>query len=286
MFAEIQANQASVMWALLGSVGLAGLCAAMAWRAHSRNQQLNRQLVHAEKARQHMAQYLTAMSHHLRTPLNGIVGYAEYMQTSSQEPMIQFTSKIIHENSVHMLELVNGILDLSKIETGQLALHLSEFKLHDLLTELLETHHNALDATKLKLRTQFSHQLPPVLHQDKARLKSILSSLLDNAIRFSPAHGEVVFSADLALENQQLVFSIEDQGPGVPEALRAVLFKSYIPAEGYVVRPHAGAGLGLLLAHKWVRLLGGTVGYTPRPQGGSLFYASVPVRHIQAGAQT
>jgi len=118
-------------------------CVVMAYlyvqqRSRNRSQQI--EIDQARLSKRHVNDFLASMSHHLRTPLNGVMGYAEYIYSSTREPMIQFTSKIILENSLQMLQLVNGLLDLSKIQEGSLDLSQSNFDINDMVESVRALH--------------------------------------------------------------------------------------------------------------------------------------------------
>ena len=138
-------------------VALLGLsvCLSLGWAITVYGyRRLRHTLKHQQAKEQHIQNFMASLSHHLRTPLNGIMGYAEYIHSSSQEPMVHFTSKIILENSLEMLQLVNGMLDLNKIKEGQLQLAVSSFDVYDLLESVRRLHQAR--ATRLNIQLQLS----------------------------------------------------------------------------------------------------------------------------------
>ena len=139
------------LWLLLPVFGLMWL---LTW---VRSQRLHKALQQQLDQQQHIQSFMSSMSHHLRTPLNGIMGYAEYIHSSSKEPMVHFTSKIILENSLEMLHLVNGMLDIQKIKDGNLQLSESDFDVYDLLESVRELHQAR--ANRLNIGLQLSTEI-------------------------------------------------------------------------------------------------------------------------------
>ena len=189
---------------------------------------------------------MAAMSHHLRTPLNGIMGYAEFIQSSSHEPMIHFTSKIILENSLDMLHTVNDILDVLKIQMGQLQLCESEFDVYELLTSVRELHQPHATRRQLNLQISTNQQAPLKMKTDAYRLRQVLNHLVDNAINYTPSTPErtgVITVRVLADRfGHVVVFQVEDNGPGVPDAEKDLIFQPFYRALG---NEADGSGLGL-----------------------------------------
>jgi signal transduction histidine kinase len=267
-------------WMCLLSLGLVCLGLLYLWRsAVSRQQALREQLTHAQAGKQRLQAFLTSMSHHLRTPLNGIMGYAEYIHSSSQEPMVQFTSKIILENSLHMLDLANGLLDLSHIQEGTLRLSQSSFEIHDLLDSLKVLHQARADEAGIQLFTQIALDTPATMHADPYRVRQVLNNLLDNALKYTPPQGQVVMAVSPTANGQCVTFSVQDSGPGIALELQHQLFKpDFADPSSFVLRPKEGAGLGLLLSHQLVGLMGGTLDFTTQVGQGSLFFFTLPLQ--------
>ena len=152
---------------------------------------LRQTLKHQQTQEQRMQSFMASPSHHLRTPLNGIMGYAEYIHSSSKEPMVHFTSKIVLENSLEMLQLVNGMLDLNKIKEGQLPLAVSSFDVYDLLESVRRLHQARATRLNIQLQLSTNQQTTLKMTADPYRLRQVLSHLVDNAITFNRPKGEV-----------------------------------------------------------------------------------------------
>jgi signal transduction histidine kinase len=219
------------------------------------------------------------MSHHLRTPLNGVMGYAEYIYSSTREPMIQFTSKIILENSLQMLHLVNGLLDLTKIQEGTLALSNSEFEIQDLVESVRALHQVRANELGIDLQVVTGEDAPVRMRADPYRVRQVLNNLVDNAINYNKPQGRVMLTVSSSANGQFVTFSVEDSGHGVPEAVQKTLFKRLHDKQvPFVLRPNEGSGLGLLLSHQLVQLMGGFLDFSSQIGKGSLFFFTLPVR--------
>lgn len=227
---------------------------------------------------QRMQGFMASLSHHLRTPLNGIMGYAEYIHSSSQEPMVHFTSKIILENSLEMLQLVNGMLDLNKIKEGQLQLAVSSFDVYDLLESVRRLHQAR--ATRLNIQVQLSTNQQTTLKMtaDPYRLRQVLSHLVDNAITFNRPKGEVHLQLMHDETANTLTFTVTDTGLGMTREVQEQLFANLSGlAADFPAKDKTGVGLGLTLSHQLVQLMGGKLDYRTEVGVGSSFFFTLPL---------
>ncbi len=262
---------------------LAGLLFAVGgwvyWHNRRRNLLLQSQLDEALAGRQRLQDFLASMSHHLRTPLNGVMGYAEYVYSSTSEPMIKFTSKIILENSLQMLHLVNGLLDLTKIQEGSLTLSNAEFDIQELVESVRALHQTRANELKLTLSVNIAHNAPTRMRADPYRVRQVLNNLVDNALNYNKTNGSVVLNVSPNANGQYITFSVQDTGQGVsPEVQTTLFMRKQHKQEPFVLQPHEGAGLGLILSHQLVDLMGGVLDYSTQAGQGSLFFFSLPVR--------
>lgn len=256
-----------------------GVLCYMLWVAQKRNQWLQLQANQAQDSKQRLQVFLASMSHHLRTPLNGVMGYAEYIYSSTREPMIQFTSKIILENSLQMLHLVNGLLDLTKIQEGTLALSNSEFEIQDLVESVRALHQVRANELGIDLQVVTGEDAPVRMRADPYRVRQVLNNLVDNAINYNKPQGRVMLTVSSSANGQFVTFSVEDSGHGVPEAVQKTLFKRLHDKQvPFVLRPNEGSGLGLLLSHQLAQLMGGFLDFSSQIGKGSLFFFTLPVR--------
>jgi hypothetical protein len=267
--------------ALLG----VSVCLAIAWVITLfGNHKLRLTLKHQQDKEQRLQHFMTSLSHHLRTPLNGIMGYAEYIHSSSQEPMIHFTSKIILESSVEMLHLVNDMLDMNKIKEDQLQLALSAFDVYDLLESVRQLHQAR--ATRLNVQLQISTNQRTTLKMttDPYRLRQVLNNLVDNAITYNRPKGEVKLQLMHDDADNTMTFTVADTGPGMSREVQAQLFNDQTAlAAEFPAKDKAGIGLGLTLSRQLVRLMGGKLDYRTELGVGSSFYFTLPIHPPSGG---
>jgi signal transduction histidine kinase len=249
------------------------------WLAQQRNRALQVLADQAQFSKQRLQDFLASMSHHLRTPLNGVMGYAEYIYSSTREPMIQFTSKIILENSLQMLHLVNGLLDLTKIQEGTLDLSNSEFEIQDLVESVRALHQVRANELGISLQVSTGQDAPMRMRADPYRVRQVLNNLVDNAINYNKPQGSVMLTVSSSANGQFVTFSVEDTGKGVPDEIQKTLFKRLHDKQvPFVLRPNEGSGLGLVLSHQLVSLMGGFLDFSTQAGQGSLFFFTLPVR--------
>ena len=228
--------------------------------------------------------FLTAISPQLRTPLNDIIGYAEYIQHTATEPMIRFPSQIIFESGNQLLGLVNAWLDWSQLEAGQVVSTPTQFVLSEWLLETLVQHRAQAAALDVRLVPQPHANLPPSVWLDRVHLSKVMHHLLNNAIKFSREGGEVRVVIEYRAPFHSLVFSVQDAGVGIPLDKHSSVFQRFWQSEDYIRTPYTGAGLGLALAKKWVEFMGGEMGFNSSPNVGSIFFFSLPLPGQGEGA--
>jgi signal transduction histidine kinase len=221
--------------------------------------------------------FLSAISPQLRTPLNDIIGYSEYICHNATEPMIRFPSQIIFESGNQLLGLINAWLDWSQLEAGQIVSAPTEFSLTEWLLDMLVQHRSQAAALAVRLIPQPHANLPATVFLDRMHLSKVMQALLHNAIKFSREGGEVKVVMEYRAAFHSLVFSVQDAGVGIAQDKHASVFQRFWQNEDYVRTPYAGAGLGLALAKKWVEFMGGAIGFNSSPNVGSIFFFSVPL---------
>lgn len=232
----------------------------------------------AEEASRMKNDFLARMSHELRTPLNGVLGFAEVikMDPSDQEEVKDYASVIVSSGQ-HLLHLVDDMLDMAKMDAGQLTLLPGELKLCPWLRDLGQVYRH--NAEKKQLDWQMQIQLDETFscYLDAVRLKQVLSNLLDNALKFT-AQGHVMLS--VSQQDGQLYFDIQDTGIGVPEAAFESIFEAFRQGSDFVTRHHGGTGLGLAIARELSELMGGQLILVASvEQQGSHFRLSLPIAH-------
>jgi signal transduction histidine kinase len=266
---------------LITMVLMAG-CVVMAYlyaQQRSRNRCQQIEIDQARLSKRHVNDFLASMSHHLRTPLNGVMGYAEYIYSSTREPMIQFTSKIILENSLQMLHLVNGLLDLSKIQEGSLDLSQSNFDINDMVESVRALHQVRADELKITLHVNLASNLPSQMQADPYRVRQVLNNLVDNALNYNRPQGKVTLSVTPSSNKHWVVFSVQDTGKGIAPEMQETIFKRQQASDNpFVLRPNEGAGLGLVLSHHLINLMGGKLDYSTKAGEGSMFFFTLPLQ--------
>ena len=229
-----------------------------------------------EEASQHKSQFLANMSHELRTPLNAILGYTELMADGAYgEPSEKMLGilKRLEANGKHLLGLINDVLDLSKIEAGQLVLELSDYSVQDIAQTVRSTLEPLAADKKLAFKLELAPELPPG-HGDGRRLTQVLINLVGNAIKFTDA-GEVAIKAEA--NNGSFYVSVRDTGPGISAADQAKLFQEFQQADNAITRKKGGTGLGLAISKRIIEMHGGKIWVESQVGKGSTFSFTLPV---------
>jgi len=252
-------------------------------------------LSQAQNANQAKSRFLANMSHELRTPLNAILGFTQLMtRDASIGKDQQENLKIINRSGEHLLKLINDILEMSKIEVGQINLNESKFDLHIMLKSIEEMLRLRAKAKNLNLSFDIASDVPRIIDTDEGKLRQIIINLLGNAIKFTEI-GSVVLkvkkesnykSADeqaefLFADTYSLHFAVEDTGPGVAAEEIGKLFTPF--EQTRIGRlSNEGTGLGLSICHKFVELMGGELKAKSTVGQGSVFYFQIPLREQEA----
>jgi GAF domain-containing protein len=229
-----------------------------------------------EEASQHKSQFLANMSHELRTPLNAILGYTELMADGAYgEPSEKMLGilKRLESNGKHLLGLINDVLDLSKIEAGQLVLELSDYSVPDIAQTVRSTLEPLAADKKLAFKLELAPELPAG-HGDGRRLTQVLINLVGNAIKFTDA-GEVAIKAEA--NNGAFSVSVRDTGPGISAADQARLFQEFQQADNAITKKKGGTGLGLAISKRIIEMHGGKIWVESQPGHGSTFAFTLPV---------
>jgi signal transduction histidine kinase len=233
-----------------------------------------RELAEASK---HKSQFLANMSHELRTPLNAILGYTELILDSIYgEPSEKMRTVLerLQANGKHLLGLINDVLDLSKIEAGQLTLSLDDYSLSDVVHGVVSAVEPLAAEKKLVFKAEVPRDLPTG-HGDGRRLSQVLLNLVGNAIKFTDK-GEVAIRAEAT--NGAFTVAVCDTGPGISSADQAKIFEEFQQADSSITRKKGGTGLGLSIAKRIIEMHGGRIWVESEPGKGSTFYFTLPVR--------
>ena len=235
------------------------------------------------EASQHKSQFLANMSHELRTPLNAILGYTELIVDGVYgEPAEKMLGvlKRVERNGRHLLGLINAVLDLSKIEAGQLVLDLDDYSLKDVVQTVYTAVESLAVEKKLALKLEVSPDLPPA-RGDERRLTQVLLNLVGNAIKFTDS-GEVVVAA--AASDGALHVSVRDTGPGISATDQAKLFQEFQQADNSTTRKKGGTGLGLAISKRIIEMHGGKIWVDSDIGKGATFSFTLPVQAEHPGA--
>jgi signal transduction histidine kinase len=230
--------------------------------------------IKAEQASRMKSEFLASMSHELRTPLNGIIGFAELLRDEAENEESRENADIIERSGRHLLELVNSILDVAKIEAGAMTLDIQQVPLAGLVSEVASVHLPVASAKGVLFQVDIAQDLPETLSTDPMRLRQVLHNLLSNAVKFTQ-QGQVRLM--VSKEDGQLLFRIQDTGPGIPEDLQSAIFEKFQQGDAFLTRSHGGTGLGLTLARHLVELMGGQLGLTSAVGLGSTFHFTLPI---------
>jgi len=230
-----------------------------------------------EIASKHKSDFLANMSHELRTPLNAILGYTELIidKIYGEVPEnIQEVLERVEKNGRHLLGLINDVLDLSKIEAGQLVLSLDDYSMKEVVHTVFTSVESLAAEKNLELKVSVS---PEVAHGkgDQQRISQVFLNLVGNAIKFTEA-GEVRIEATAS--NDNFVVSVSDTGPGLSEADQQMIFEEFHQVDGSSTRKKGGTGLGLSIAKKIVEMHGGRIWVESTEGKGSTFWFTLPVR--------
>ena len=230
-----------------------------------------------EIASKHKSQFLANMSHELRTPLNAVLGYTELILDNifgEVPPPIRDTLERTRSNGLHLLGLINDVLDLSKIEAGQLQLSLGDYSMAEVVHAALSSLRSLAEEKKLALKSLVAPNLPPG-KGDERRITQVLLNLIGNAIKFTEV-GEVTVEA--AASDGQFTVSVSDTGPGIATADQQKIFEEFQQADSSSTRKKGGTGLGLSIAKRIIELHRGRIWVESVPGHGSTFRFTLPVR--------
>jgi PAS domain S-box-containing protein len=224
-------------------------------------------------------EFLANMSHEIRSPLTGIMGYADILLTQLKDPEHIKYLKTIKESGEYLIEIVNDILDLSKIEAGKLVLNIESISVHAVLAEVHGLMNGRAREKNLPLSLRYEGPLPERIHTDRTRLRQILINLVSNAVKFTE-RGRV----EIVAKSVEDVLRVEviDTGVGIALEHQETLFQPFTQADATSTRSYGGTGLGLTITKRLVEMLGGTISFESELGKGSMFRVTIPARAAQA----
>ncbi|MEJ6480163.1 response regulator [Nostoc punctiforme UO1] len=239
------------------------------------------------------SEFLANMSHELRTPLNSLLILARLLADNSlnnlTDKQVEY-SRTIYSAGTDLLELINDILDLAKIESGTMSLDIEQIALADLQTSLEQTFQQLAHNKELSFTVELDDKLPPTIYNDSKRLQQVLKNLLANAFKFTERGGvklEISMSSDAAeIDNPMIAFAVSDTGIGIPAEKQKVIFEAFQQADGTTSRKYGGTGLGLSISRELAQLLGGRIELVSKPGQGSTFTLYLPRRQEKNSQST
>ena len=231
------------------------------------------------------SEFLANVSHELRTPLNSILGFADLLKDSNHlsadAKAIRYIQNILHSGR-NLLDLINDLLDLAKIEAGRMEIRSEPISLNDLFEGLISVLKPLTEAKDLTVHS-FVGNAVPIIQTDPAKLQQVLYNFLSNAIKFSPHGGRIELAAEREYPDGVRI-SVTDRGPGIAPDKHDVIFEKFRQVDASVTRAHTGTGLGLAISKELVTLLGGSIGVSSEIGKGSTFWIVLPLKN-EAGSQ-
>ena len=222
-------------------------------------------------------EFVSTVSHELRTPLTSIAASLGLLMGKAGGilplPAIRLL-EIAHSNSQRLVRLVNDILDIEKLESGQVVFNLKRVGMLEIVEQAIEASRQFALAQGVRFRLKHSDDQHSYVRADSDRLAQVFANLLSNAVKFSPKNSEVVLSIEG--RDDMVSFSVRDHGAGIPAEFKARIFERFAQADATSTRQKSGTGLGLSIVKQIVARLGGEVGFLDAPGGGTIFFIELP----------
>ncbi len=249
-----------------------------------RNKEIQKKAEELALSTKYKSEFLANMSHELRTPLNSILLLSRLMAENPDENLNEDqveSAKVIQSSGSSLLTLIDEILDLTKIESGKMALEFDTVSIGDVVKDLSNLFNPLIQEKGLKFNVVQDEETPDTIETDRLRLDQVLRNLMSNALKFTEQG-----SIDLKIKNDpkhegRVIFSVKDTGIGIPADKQRTIFEAFQQADGSTRRKFGGTGLGLSISREIAKLLGGELTVASRVDEGSEFFLSIPVRGVQ-----
>ena len=235
----------------------------------------------ALKANETKSQFLANMSHEIRTPLNAIIGFSDILSESNLDNSEKEKATIISKSATALLNIINDILDISKIESGKFEISENEFNLNNLLEQLVQLYSVNTKQKDIRFLYTLDPNIPHFLISDETKIKQVLSNILSNAIKFTPQNASVSFKVNLKkIENNiaTITFLVKDEGIGIAIDDQKKVFNPFSQADGTISRKFGGTGLGLSISSSIIKMLGSEIKLISKEGVGSTFYFDLDLK--------
>jgi signal transduction histidine kinase/DNA-binding response OmpR family regulator len=247
---------------------------------------LARARLEAEAASNAKGNFLANMSHEMRTPMNAIIGMTALAKSSSDLKRKDYCLGKIEEASIHLLGVINDVLDISKIEANKLDLSSTDFNFEKMIQRVVDVINPKVDEKQQDFNLRLDSSIPPSLVGDEQRLAQVIANLLSNAVKFTPEQGTIKLTASLIREEQNLCtikIEVIDSGIGISDEQKSRLFGSFQQADSSISRRFGGTGLGLAISKRIVEMMGGTIRIESELGKGAAFIFTIKVRRGEQG---
>lgn len=229
----------------------------------------------ALKANETKSQFLANMSHEIRTPLNAIIGFSDILSNSNLHLEYREKAEIISKSAKALLNIINDILDISKVESGKYEISKTNFDLKNLLDQIVQLYAVNTKQKNIRFLYTLDESIPNFIFSDETRLKQVLSNIISNAIKFTPENKKVSFDVRLLNMNNNIAtvrFSVKDEGIGISIENQKTIFEPFSQADGTISRKFGGTGLGLAISLNIIKMLGSEIKLISKENEGSVFY--------------
>jgi signal transduction histidine kinase/DNA-binding response OmpR family regulator/CHASE3 domain sensor protein len=249
-----------------------------------------------EVTSKYKSEFLANMSHELRTPLNSVLILAKLLSENKADNLtvkqVEYAN-VIHKSGSDLLNIINDILDLSKIEAGKIDFNFEDVPVKGIMHDVLQTFQVIAEEKSVKLFKTIDDTVSTLIHTDKMRLEQVLKNMLSNAFKFTPKHGSVTLAFNttnhtvslqeehLRTASSVLVISVKDTGIGIPPEKQQMIFEAFQQADGSTSRRYGGTGLGLSISKELVKKLGGEMRLESEEGKGSTFFVYLPLEQVK-----
>lgn len=231
------------------------------------------------------SQFVSNISHELRTPMSGVLGMTELLMGMKLETEQRELATYIYESAQSLLSVLNELLDFSRLEAGKLSIEQTKFAPQEILDEVTSSVQLAMGRKGLEMRTSVNANVPGCLQGDLRRIKQVLQHMLQNAVKFTEQGSiKIDISADRQVDNVAFIrFSVIDTGIGIAEEVTEHIFAPFVQADGSSTRKYGGVGLGLSISKRLVKLMSGSLGVQSEEGNGSTFWFTIPLECVNEG---